>query len=240
MQKRLDRKIIIGAFAASAVLAAINNLRSKRQVDWIGSPEVLPKPDGWPSLTFGQGLAGGFKVVTKALHAHPGIIYGGIAALIVILFLLHRLFGAGYSPMIRSSLRIGLGVMFLTAAWPKFQDPKSFAILVAQYQMLPGALVNLFALWLSSFEIVVGLGLILTPFEKEFSLLVGLLLVMFVIALGQALSRGLGIACGCFDIEGAADAGETWFSLMRDVVLLLPVAWMVFTARRRFVLGMGR
>ena len=39
----------------------------------------------------------------------------------------------------------------------------------------------------------------------------------------------------CFDIEGAADARETWFALLRDIVLLAPVTWMWFKAQRRYL-----
>ena len=108
-------------------------------------------------------------------------------------------------------------------------------MLVAQYQFLPSVVVNGFTLWLAAFEVVVGLGLILTAWEKEFSALVGLMLLMFIVALGQALVRDLGIACGCFDIEGAVDVGETWFSLIRDVVLMVPVIWMALTGGHRFI-----
>ena len=76
--------------------------------------------------------------------------------------------------------------------------------------------------------------MLFTPFEKEASAGVLLMLLMFIVALAQALGRGLGIACGCFDIEGAADAGETWFALLRDVVLLAPAAWMWRKGERRF------
>ena len=128
-----------------------------------------------------------------------------------------------------------MAALFLTAAYPKFLDPSGFASLVAQYQFLPRFLVNGFTLWLAAFEITVGLGILLTPWEKEFSALVALLLVMFIVALAQALGRDLGIACGCFDIEGAADVGETWFSLIRDLVLLVPMAWMVRSSGYRFL-----
>jgi hypothetical protein len=235
MEKKVDKGVVVGALLVSLIVAALNNLRNKHRVDWIGSPEILPKPEGWPSLTFAQGVAAGVKVAWKGLLAHPGYILGGLALLIAIIHLLGRARLAAPGAMIKSALRVGLGVMFLAAAWPKFSDPKDFAMLVAQYQMLPAALVDIFALWLSAFEIVVGLGLVLTAWEKEFSLLVGVLLLMFIVALGQALSRGLGIACGCFDIAGAADAGETWFSLIRDAVLLLPVTWLIATGSRRFI-----
>ena len=122
--------------------------------------------------------------------------------------------------------RIVFAWMFLVAAWPKFVDPGAFASLLAQYQFLPGFAVNPFAVWLPAFEIVVGLSLLFLRFEKESTTLLGILMLMFIVALSQALYRGLGIACGCFDLAGATDAGETWFSLLRDIVLMVPIAWM--------------
>jgi hypothetical protein len=52
------------------------------------------------------------------------------------------------------------------------------------------------------------------------------MMLMFIVALSQALARDLGVACGCFDIKGATDSGESWFALLRDIVLLVPIIWM--------------
>jgi uncharacterized membrane protein YphA (DoxX/SURF4 family) len=231
----MKKPVLIGALLASLILAAINNLVNHRSIDWIGSPEVLEKPSGWPSMTVAQGIQAGCKVALKNFHAHQGVILGGLAVIIAAMIFLNRTRRAAVAPMLRTVLRLGLGAMFLAAAYPKFTDPKGFAILVAQYQLLPAFAVDGFTLWLAAFEIVVGLGIIFTLWEREFSALVGLLLIMFIAALGQALLRDLGIACGCFDIEGAQDAGEAWFSLLRDMVLLLPVAWLTLTGGRRYL-----
>jgi uncharacterized membrane protein YphA (DoxX/SURF4 family) len=236
----MKKPVLVGAVLFSGVLAAINNLISKHAVSWIGSPEVLPKPEGWPTLSVSQGIHAGIKVAMRDFRAHQTAILAGLAIVLVAMIYLNRARGAGVGPMLRTLLRIGLGCMFLVAAYPKFSDPGGFANLVAQYQLLPAFAVDLFSLWLPAFEITVGLGLILTLWEREFALLVGLLLLMFIVALGQALLRNLGIACGCFDIEGATDAGESWFSLIRDVVLLFPVAWMILTGGQRFLFGGSR
>jgi hypothetical protein len=58
-------------------------------------------------------------------------------------------------------------------------------------------------------------------------------MAMFIVALSQALLRDLGIACGCFDIKGATDSGESWFALLRDIVLLAPIVWMIRKAEIR-------
>jgi hypothetical protein len=231
----MKKPVLVGAFLFATVIAVINNLANPHKVDWIGSPEVLPKPEGWPTLTVAQGLQAGIKVALRDFRAHQAAILGGLALVVVAMILLNRARGVHVGPMLRTVLRLGLGAMFLIAAYPKFSDPKGFATLVAQYQLLPAFAVDLFSIWLPAFEITVGLGLILTLWEREFAALVGLLLLMFIVALGQALLRDLGIACGCFDIEGATDAGESWFSLVRDLVLLLPVGWLFLTGGRRYI-----
>ncbi|HKP95522.1 MAG TPA: MauE/DoxX family redox-associated membrane protein [Fibrobacteria bacterium] len=231
----MKKPVFIGAFLFSLVLAALNNLFNKHSIDWIGGPDVLEKPSGWPSMGIAKGMQAGFKVAWKDFLAHEYLILGGLLAIIAILFLIRRSRSVPVAVMVRTVLRIGLGVMFLTAAWPKFASPKGFAVLVAQYQFLPHFIVNAFSLWLPAFEIVIGVGILITLWEREFSALVGLLLLMFIVALGQALVRDLGIACGCFDIEGAQDAGEAWFSLIRDVVLLVPVTWLILTGGRRYL-----
>jgi uncharacterized membrane protein YphA (DoxX/SURF4 family) len=231
----MKKNVFIGAVLFSLVLALANNVFNSRSVEWIGSPEILEKPSGWPSLTVAQGLQAGVKVAIRDFHKHQGVILGGLALILVAMIYLNRARRVHPGPMLRTVLRLGLGAMFLIAAYPKFADPKGFATLVAQYQFLPAFSVNLFSVWLPAFEITVGIGLILTLWEREFAVLIGVLLLMFIVALGQALLRDLGIACGCFDIEGATDAGESWFSLVRDLVLLLPVAWLILTGGRRYI-----
>ncbi|HAP00132.1 MAG TPA: hypothetical protein DCQ83_08825 [Fibrobacteres bacterium] len=230
----MHKTVLAAMFLFAALLGVGNNLINSNKVPWTGSAEVLPKPEGWPSLTLGQGISGGAKFAWREVTHNRVLVVGAL----LILSLLIRISMRQRKPIsggIISWLRIALGLMFLVAAYPKFSDPKAFAMLVTQYQLLPAFAVNLFSIMLPAFEITTGLVLILTPFEKEGSAALLLLLLMFIVALSQAMSRGLGIACGCFDIEGAADARETWFALLRDIVLLAPVTWMWFKAQRRYL-----
>lgn len=227
--------VLLGALAASLLLAVINNLINPHGVPWVGGGEILPKPEGWPSLTVSQGVAAAFKVAMNLFAKHKVGILAVLAGVPAAMVLLKKFRGDSPSAILLSVLRVLLACMFLQAAHDKFLEPDDFAKLVTQYQFLPLPLVNFFSVWMSSAEIVVALGLILTPWEKEFSALIGLLMGMFIVALTQALARGLGIACGCFDLAGAADAGETWFSLIRDIVLMVPIAWMVLAGGRRWL-----
>ena len=106
-------------------------------------------------------------------------------------------------------------------------------MLVAQYQFLPEFIVYPFALWLPMLELVIGFGIIFTPYEREMGFFYAALMAMFIVALAQALARDLGITCGCFDIEGAQGKGEAWFSLIRDLVLLIPLGILLRYGRER-------
>lgn len=131
--------------------------------------------------------------------------------------------------------RIGLGLMFIGASLFKIEDPEMFAMLVAQYQFLPSSLVNLFSLTLPPLELIVGVLLMIGPKTKYNATLILGMMVMFIIALSQALWRDLGITCGCFEITGAQDKAGAWSSLIRDLILMPPILFLVFRDRQCWI-----
>lgn len=104
-------------------------------------------------------------------------------------------------------LRILLGVLFLAAGWPKFQDPAAFSASVAHYHLLPETAGRVVALVLPPLELLIGVCLVLGVLDAGASLLALALLVVFTGAIGSALARGLDISCGCFDTEGGSRVG---------------------------------
>jgi len=124
-------------------------------------------------------------------------------------------------------IRLGLGGMFIFACYFKIQDPKNFAVLVAQYQFLPEAITNAFALLMPQLEFWFGLTLILTPYTRESALAILFMMFSFIIALSWALFHDLGITCGCFQLEGAQSKSEAWTSLIRDLFLIAPNIWLL-------------
>ena len=135
--------------------------------------------------------------------------------------------------------RIGIGGMFIFASLFKIQDPKQFAVLVAQYQFLPNFVNNFFALVYPQFEFWFGLALIVTPFTKECSLAIFGMFVSFIIALIWALALDLGITCGCFELEGAQSKSETWTALIRDLILIGPTFWLTLR-KNKSLIGLWR
>lgn len=121
------------------------------------------------------------------------------------------------------ALRVIVGGVFIYAGALKVADPLAFADSIASFQLLPAQLVNLVALGLPPFEILVGVLLIVGPFQHQAAFVLLLLTVGFATFLIQAIARGLQIDCGCFG-SGKPSVWSAWISLGRDLLLMVGVA----------------
>lgn len=113
-----------------------------------------------------------------------------------------------------------LGVLFVGACLHKIADPRSFAVDIATYDILPLVLVNLAAITLPWTELAAGTLLIIGWRVRTAALLVAAMMLFFLAALGVALARGLDMSCGCFASQGVADDPISWLTVMRDLVWL--------------------
>ncbi len=129
-----------------------------------------------------------------------------------------------------------LGLIFLAAAALKIWDPASFALAVDNYRLLPEFLVPATALVLPWLEVVCAILLLSRCGARAASLVLGVLLVVFMAALGQGLVRGLDVDCGCFGAAGAAGSRDMIVALVRDAALLalaVSVYWCESLAHRQ-------
>jgi putative oxidoreductase len=129
-------------------------------------------------------------------------------------------------------LRIGLGILFVAAAWPKLQDPAGFARAVSHYHLLGETASRVLALVLPALELLIGVCLILGVAHAGASLLALALLVVFTGAVAIALARGLDISCGCFDTEGGQKVG---LAKLAENVGLVAAALLVLAGDRSFL-----
>ena len=141
-------------------------------------------------------------------------------------------------PWLTIRVQIALGAIFLVAALPKIADPPSFAHMIYNYRLVPGSLVNAMALVMPWVEILAGLALILGLWRREAAIVVGLLILVFLVAIGINLARGHAVDCGCFDVHAAGKTREEQLSdmrwvLVRDVGILLLVAQVLAATRRQ-------
>jgi cobalt-zinc-cadmium efflux system protein len=138
-------------------------------------------------------------------------------------------------PALHWALALVVGGVFLYACWDKILEPRKFAAIVYQYQVIgPSARVgflpaNLLAVTLPWVELVVGLLLVTGLWRREAAAVAGGMLVMFLAAIGIATAQGIDVAnCGCFSV---GEHGRTpgWQLVLQDLALLTAcavLAWL--------------
>lgn len=118
------------------------------------------------------------------------------------------------------TLRVLLGLIFIYSAAGKLFNPEDFAKAILRYDFLPVYFVNLMAIILPWLEFIFGLLLVIGIFRKAASVLAGISLVIFLIALISALARGLDINCGCFSLEETSSKGDIIYRIIQDFIML--------------------
>jgi putative oxidoreductase len=135
------------------------------------------------------------------------------------------------------ALRLALGALFVFAGAVKVADPSAFAVEIHNYQLFP-VLAPVLAATLPAVEIVVGAALLVgpRPWVRAGALVSSALMVVFTVAVGSAVARGINITCGCF---GAGSGPVTWMTVIRDVALLAASAAILVMMRPRDQPAMG-
>jgi uncharacterized membrane protein YphA (DoxX/SURF4 family) len=130
------------------------------------------------------------------------------------------------SDWIYRGVRIVYVVLFLYAGINKLLEPRSFAIVIDAFGLVPDPLIMPIAIALPILEIGAAVGLL---FDVRGSLgLVTGLLVFFIAVVGYGISMGLDIDCGCFgpgDLEGEAYSGLRP-ALYRNLILTVGIAYL--------------
>ena len=139
-------------------------------------------------------------------------------------------------PWLTVRVQIALGVIFVVAALPKITDPPSFAHMIYNYRIVPGSLINFSSLVMPWLELLTGLALILGIWTRASRTIIGVLLVVFIIAIAFNLARNNAIDCGCFDVSKANLTHEERLAdmrmvILRDVGMLLMVAQLWWADR---------
>lgn len=129
-----------------------------------------------------------------------------------------------FQPWLTFLFRLILGGVLLVAGALKVTDPYSSATSVRAYQILPVDLANFLGFVLPFAEVVIGIFLIVGIWVRLNAIAGGALMVMFIIAIGQAWARGISLDCGCFGKGGLLDSDElpVWnytLEIARDIVL---------------------
>jgi len=122
-------------------------------------------------------------------------------------------------------MRWSLSVVFLYSGILKLMDPKSFAVVIEAYGLIPEAFLMPVAVILPVLEFIAAVGLI---WDIRWSLetITGLL-ILFIMILGYGIYMGLDVDCGCF---GPDDPEQTFsglqMALYRDIIMMAGVIFL--------------
>jgi uncharacterized membrane protein YphA (DoxX/SURF4 family) len=140
-------------------------------------------------------------------------------------------------PWLTIRVQIALGAVFVVAALPKIVDPPSFAHMIYNYRIMPGAVINFMALTMPWIELLTGLALVFGIWKGTARTIAAAMLVVFIVAIGLNLARGHAIDCGCFDPNPrpksrAERIEDMQIVVLRDVGMLLMAGQLWYASRR--------
>jgi len=138
---------------------------------------------------------------------------------------------AGVCPSLTLSVvRMALAALFICGGVFKLFDPKAFAATISAYNLVPDALLPVFAIGLPLIETIAGLALV---FDRSWGLhLITGLLVLFVFVLGYGILGDLDVDCGCFGVEDLDKQTGLRAAFYRDLILIGIVAPYLYLSRR--------
>ncbi len=123
-------------------------------------------------------------------------------------------------------LRLILGGLFVYAGVLKISNPKAFAKVISQYNLVPEQLLVIVAIGLPLLEIIAGAGLI---FDIKGSLTaITAMIVMFIVVLWYGILNNLDIDCGCFSMDEQKTHDSLREAFYRDWVMLGGAMYLYF------------
>ncbi|HSD25748.1 MAG TPA: MauE/DoxX family redox-associated membrane protein [Vicinamibacteria bacterium] len=140
-------------------------------------------------------------------------------------------------PRVELLLRLLVGGFFVYSSLDKIWSPAAFARIVYQWQVVGPVPSNLVAVTLPWVELFAGLLLVAGVWKRESALVVALLLVVFIVAAGSVMARGLDVEnCGCVSVAKPETGswappwtkGVGWFLVSRNLVLLAVAMSLAF------------
>mgnify|MGYP001818009310 FL=1 len=126
-------------------------------------------------------------------------------------------------PLILKAISIGLGLMFVVAAWHKLADAAGFRVTLLEYQVMPEAFVAPASRVIPVAELALGAAWLLGQYAGGLTAIASAaLLAIYAGAIGVNLARGrVHFDCGCG--FGGQDDSEQYLSgglIVRNLALI--------------------
>lgn len=137
------------------------------------------------------------------------------------------------SVLLQLPLRVALGGIFMFAAYNKIPAVQSFAEAIKGFRVVDAEthpeLIIIAAFVIPWFELLAGLMLVLGLRARSAALGLGLLLILFIAGLLNVIFGNIDADCSCFgDTKFPCGSTVGWCQVIRNVVLLIPAAYLLW------------
>lgn len=133
-----------------------------------------------------------------------------------------------------TACRLFCGGVFLYASMDKLGEAERFSHAIQEYHILPAALVPLGAVVVPWMEFFTGVALLIGLRWRGAALVYCGLMMIYIVALSWNMIKGVEMNCGCFSLDSVEKA--TWWTVGRDVALLIPGLAVLWTRRAQAAL----
>ena len=138
--------------------------------------------------------------------------------------------------LISVGCRLWVAGVFLYAAYDKVWDPASFALIVAQYDIIPMWLVNPGSVVMAWLQMIAGLMLLVGWYVRPAAFWTSGMLIFFIGLMIYAGFTGAGFDCGCF--PGGSEGDIAGFEVaIRDLYYLIPSLYLLWWPGQRWRLS---
>jgi len=129
--------------------------------------------------------------------------------------------------------RVILGAILVYASIDKIVHPAEFAKAIGNYNVLPFGLENLLGIVLPILELLVGICLVFGIMLDGSAIITAGMMTVFIIALSQAMIRGIDINCGCFKVTVENGGHQVGIRRIIEDSLFLGMSLMVLSRGER-------
>jgi len=136
------------------------------------------------------------------------------------------------SPKLDLFVRLVIGSVFIYAGFIKLIDPKAFAKVISQYDIVPDILLPVVAIVLPAAEFLAGLGLVMNI--RGSLMVIFNLLIVFIMVLGYGIFNDMNIDCGCFSTEDINAHNSLKQALFRDLFMILATCYLYVYKRIKY------
>lgn len=140
--------------------------------------------------------------------------------------------------IISAVARFYMAYIWISAGVAKLNDHLAVTQAITAYEIFTPQWSDYLARLIGPLEIAGGVLLLLGIFLRGSSKVAAVVLVLFMIGIGQAWARGLAIDCGCFTVDINLDeqAMNYFKTILRDIGYLALTIWTINRPFKKFAI----